>query len=49
VLTAAPVAYAAQLGLAGVLVDLIFILAVVVLYTATHWLILAVSRLGGGE
>jgi hypothetical protein len=32
----------------GAFVDLIFILGVVVLYAATHWLILAVSRLGGG-
>jgi hypothetical protein len=30
-------------------VDLIFILAVVALYAATHWLIVAVSRLGDLE
>jgi len=30
-------------------VDLIFIPAVIVLYAATHWLILAVSRLGGEQ
>jgi hypothetical protein len=30
-------------------VDFIFILAVLVLYAATHWLIWAVSRLGGLE
>lgn len=29
--------------------DLIFILALVVLYAATHWLISAISRLGGIE
>lgn len=29
--------------------DFIFILAVVVLYAATHWLIAAFSRLGGLE
>jgi len=30
-------------------VDLVFILAVAVLYAATHWLIAGVARLGGVE
>jgi hypothetical protein len=29
--------------------DVIFILAMLALYAATHWLILAVARLGGIE
>jgi hypothetical protein len=29
--------------------DLVFILIIVVLYVATHWLIWALSRLGGVE
>jgi hypothetical protein len=29
--------------------DVIFVLAVLALYAATHWLILAVARLGGSE
>jgi len=30
-------------------VDLIFILALVVLYGVTHWMAWAISRLGGSE
>jgi len=30
-------------------VDFIFLLALIALYTATHWLIVAVTRLGGLE
>jgi hypothetical protein len=30
-------------------VDLIFVLGLAVLYAATHWLILAISRLGRHE
>jgi hypothetical protein len=30
-------------------VDFVFILALVVLYAVTHWLIAAISRLGGLE
>jgi hypothetical protein len=30
-------------------VDLVFILIIVALYAATHWLIWALSRLGGVE
>jgi hypothetical protein len=30
-------------------VDFIFILGLAVLYAATHWLIVAISRLGGME
>jgi hypothetical protein len=29
--------------------DLVFILIIIALYAATHWLIWALSRLGGGE
>jgi hypothetical protein len=29
--------------------DIVFILVIVVLYAATHWIASAVSRLGGGE
>jgi len=30
------------------LVDIVFLLIIVALYAATHWLIWALSRLGGG-
>jgi hypothetical protein len=30
-------------------VDVVFILVIAVLYAATHWLIRAISRLGGME
>jgi hypothetical protein len=30
-------------------VDFVLLLALAVLYAATHWLIAAVARLGGGE
>jgi hypothetical protein len=30
-------------------VDFIFLLALIVLYAATHWLVAAISRLGGLE
>jgi len=30
-------------------VDLVFIAALAVLYAVTHWLIVAVARLGGSE
>jgi hypothetical protein len=46
-LTASTVAYPAPAAHDRILaVDLVFILGLVVLLAATHWLILAISRLG---
>ena len=38
-----------QIDLQESVVDLVFILIIVGLYAATHWLIWALSRLGGVE